>query len=152
MDNSKNDSYYVEKIREDLVFIVKHMQDVDLEELATFDLLQDSMLFRLIQISESARRLSDDYKSGHKTIPWTAIYGLRNRIVHDYNGHRYMSFMLHGHTHKTEESVLEEQIKEQLRAKGQRCEANNVGAMWQDYEPQTLEEIVARQGRTILLI
>ena len=69
-----------------------------------------------------------------------------------YNGHRHMAFMLHGHTHKTEESVVEEQIKEQLRAKGQRCEAYNVGAMWQGYEPQTLEEIVARQGRTILLV
>ena len=28
----------------------------------------------------------------------------------------------------------------------------NVGAMWQDYELQTFEEIIARQGRTILLI
>ena len=45
-----------------------------------------------------------------------------------------------------------EQIKEQLRAKGQRCEAYNVGAMWQDYEPQTLAEIIARQGRRIPLI
>ena len=69
-----------------------------------------------------------------------------------YNGVRHMAFMLHGHTHKTEESVLEERIKEDLRRKGLRCEAYNVGAMWQDYEPQTFEEIIARQGRTIHLI
>jgi uncharacterized protein with HEPN domain len=42
------------------------------------------MLFRLIQISESAKKLSDDYKRTHPHIPWTAVYGLRNRIVHDY--------------------------------------------------------------------
>ena len=69
-----------------------------------------------------------------------------------YNGARHMAFMLHGHTHKTEESVMEERIKEDIRRKGLRCEAYNVGAMWQDYEPQTLEEIIARQGRKIPLI
>ena len=84
MDNVKNDHYYMSKIQEDLAFIVKHMKDVDLEELAAYDLLQDSMLFRLIQISENAKRLSDEYKTKHRSIPWTAIYGLRNRIVHDY--------------------------------------------------------------------
>jgi len=47
--------------------------------------------------------------------------------------------MLHGHTHKTEESVMEERIKEDIRRSGLRCEAYNVGAMWQDYEPQTFE-------------
>lgn len=31
-------------------------------------------------------------------------------------------------------------------------EAYNVGAMWQDYELQTFEEILARQGREISLI
>ena len=42
------------------------------------------MKFHLIQISENARRLSDDYKTNNPTIPWSDIYGLRNRIVHDY--------------------------------------------------------------------
>ena len=67
-----------------MTFIVKHMENVDLEELSKHELLQDSMLFRLIQISENAKRLSDDYRDQHRNIPWTAIYGLRNRIVHDY--------------------------------------------------------------------
>ncbi|SMC63709.1 hypothetical protein SAMN06296952_2060 [Oscillospiraceae bacterium] len=30
MNNSKNDQYYIEKIRTDLKFISKHMKDVDL--------------------------------------------------------------------------------------------------------------------------
>ena len=63
-----------------------------------------------------------------------------------------MAFMLHGHTHKSMESVIEEKLKEEIRRKGLRCEAYNVGAMWQDYEPQTLEEIVARQNRRIPFI
>ena len=45
-------------------------------------------MFRLIQISESARKLSDKYRDQHPNVPWTAMSGLRNRIVHDYEGVR----------------------------------------------------------------
>ena len=84
MDNIKNDSYYAGKIKDDLSFIVKNMKNVDQEELAKNEILLDSMMFRLIQVSENAKRLTDEYKEVHSSIPWTAIYGLRNRIVHDY--------------------------------------------------------------------
>ena len=77
---------------------------------------------------------------------------LSHYFIPFYNGARHMAFMLHGHTHKTEESVMEERIKEDIRRKGLRCEAYNVGAMWQNYEPQTFEEIIARQGRKIPMI
>ncbi len=33
MDNVKNDRYYIQKIENDLEFIVQHMKDVDIEEL-----------------------------------------------------------------------------------------------------------------------
>ena len=84
MDNVKTDSYYIEKIRKDLEFIVEHMHDVDVEELNANEILLDSMLFRMIQLSENAKKLSDGYKLMHGDIPWSAMYGLRNRIVHDY--------------------------------------------------------------------
>ena len=42
------------------------------------------MLFRMIQLSENAKKLSESYKMNNSNIPWNAIYGLRNRIVHDY--------------------------------------------------------------------
>ena len=42
------------------------------------------MLFRMIQISENSRKLSDEYKDENSSIPWMALYGLRNRIVYDY--------------------------------------------------------------------
>ncbi len=54
MDNIKNDLYYVQKIQDDLAFIT------------------------------NSKRLSDDFKKKHGSVPWMAVYGLRNRIVHDY--------------------------------------------------------------------
>lgn len=84
MDNIKNDDYYLQRIRQDLTFIVEHMKDVNKEKLNENEILLDSMLFRMIQISENAKKLSDEYVSEHSKVPWNALYGLRNRIVHDY--------------------------------------------------------------------
>lgn len=84
MDNIKNNIYYIQKIRKDLEFIVEHMRDVSMEELNVNEVLLDSMLFRMIQISENVKRLTDEYKMSHSYIPWSALSGMRNRIVHDY--------------------------------------------------------------------
>lgn len=84
MDNTKNDNYYLDKIRKNIEFIVVHMKDVDLQELNENEVLLDSMLFRMIQISENAKRLSEKYKEENNNLPWNELTGLRNRIVHDY--------------------------------------------------------------------
>ena len=84
MENLKNDDYYIQKLMKDLIFIEKYMNNVDIDELNSNELLLDSMLFRMIQLSENAKRLSEEYIKTYNDIPWNAIYGLRNRIVHDY--------------------------------------------------------------------
>ena len=84
MDNTKNDHYYLEKIKKDVAFIVIHMKNVDLQELNENEILLDSMLFRMIQISENAKKLSAEYKKDNSGLPWDELSGLRNRIVHDY--------------------------------------------------------------------
>ena len=84
MDNVKTDSYYIEKIRKDLEFIVDHMRNVDIEQLNANEVLLDSMMFRMIQLSANAKKLTDEYRLTHGEIPWGAMFGLRNRIVHDY--------------------------------------------------------------------
>lgn len=40
----------------------------------------------IISIGELANKLDDEYKQNHKNIAWNQIYGLHNRIVHDYEG------------------------------------------------------------------
>ncbi len=84
MNNPKNDAYYVQKILTDLHFIVKHMDGISVQVLEENEVLLDSMMFRLIQIQENTKKLTDAYKMSHDDIPWKDIAGLRNRIVHDY--------------------------------------------------------------------
>lgn len=84
MDNKKDNQYYVEKIVTDLAFIVKNTSALTQAELAQNEILLDCVMFRLIQISENADKLAEDFKLVHSHIPWRAIKGLRNRIVHEY--------------------------------------------------------------------
>lgn len=84
MNNEKNDAYYIEKILKDLRFISEHIKGVSEERLQLDEVLLDSMLFRLIQVYENSRKLTQEYKLNHSTVPWTDIAGFRNRIVHDY--------------------------------------------------------------------
>lgn len=41
-------------------------------------------MFRLIRIAENSDKLTEDFKARHSNIPWRAIKGMRNRIVHEY--------------------------------------------------------------------
>jgi len=50
------------------------------------DMLVEACVFNIIQIGEATRQLSDDFMAKYANIPWDKIYGLRNRIVHDYEG------------------------------------------------------------------
>lgn len=111
MDNVKNDAYYVSKITDDLEFISRHMKDVTPKSFSENEILQDSMVFRLIQTSENARRLSDEYRGKHSVIPWTAISGLRNRLVHDYGN---VDFSIVYDTLKNDIPVLMDSIKTEL--------------------------------------
>lgn len=80
----KTDSYYIQKITTDLAFLVAHTDGLSQEQLEEQEILLDSVMFRLIQVSENSDKLSESFKLQHSEIPWRAMKGLRNRIVHEY--------------------------------------------------------------------
>lgn len=84
MDNVKNDKYYIDKILVDLEFLIEHTQGLTKEDIKTNELLLDSIMFRIIQISENSNKLTESFKEDNKSIPWMSLKGMRNRIVHDY--------------------------------------------------------------------
>lgn len=83
MDNIKNDRYYLEKIISDLQFIIEQTKGKTQNEIEENILLIDSIMSRIIQIAENNSRLSDEFKSKYTEIPWMAIKGIRNKIVHN---------------------------------------------------------------------
>lgn len=48
--------------------------------------LVEACVFNLSQIGELVRHFDKEFVETHDDIPWSQIKGLRNRIVHDYEG------------------------------------------------------------------
>lgn len=85
MKVEKNDDYYLKKIINDLNFIIKHTHNLKMIDLETNELLLDSIMFRFIQISENAKKISQSFKNTKNNVEWSKITGFRNLIVHEYN-------------------------------------------------------------------
>lgn len=67
---------------------------------------------------------------------------LSHYFIPMYNGHRYRAIHLHGHSHFTEEADIEINIARKLNEMGIPNEIYNVGCMYWNYEPVTLDEII----------
>jgi len=81
--------------KEVLLNILKHVNHAikyteKYDDIAAFeadDMCVEATVFNLMQIGELTKTsLSDELKNQIRAIPWKEIYGLRNRIVHGYEG------------------------------------------------------------------
>ena len=52
--------------------------DIDLQ-------FQDSVVHRLLIIGETSKRVFEAMRQSIPIIPWTAISGMRNRLIHEYD-------------------------------------------------------------------
>ena len=55
------------------------------DDLTTDLQFQDAMIRRLLIIGEASKRVSETTRQTLITIPWIAINGMRNRLVHEYD-------------------------------------------------------------------
>ncbi|OUO94035.1 HepT-like ribonuclease domain-containing protein [Cloacibacillus sp. An23] len=76
----------IEKIVRHADRILAYCRGVSYEKFSADAMLSDACVFNLGQIGELANQLDDDFTRSHQEIPWRSLYGLRNRIVHDYDG------------------------------------------------------------------
>jgi uncharacterized protein with HEPN domain len=66
--------------------IVMYIGDTDQETFLADTKLVEACVFNLLQIGELGGRLDESFREAHPDIPWQKIRGLRNKIVHDYEG------------------------------------------------------------------
>ena len=81
--------------KEILLKILKHAEHAvgyaskhaDRDSFESDEMCVEATVFNFMQIGELAKTsLSDELKESLKSIPWNQIYGMRNRIVHGYDG------------------------------------------------------------------
>jgi uncharacterized protein with HEPN domain len=79
-----DDRTRLKHIRDAAQKIILFTDGKDRESIIDDEILQLALV-RLIEIiGEAASRLSDNLKTQHSSIPWAAVVGMRNRLVHAY--------------------------------------------------------------------
>jgi len=81
---SRDDAYLydiLESARAALEYVGKKSRD----EFAKDPILQDAVVRRLEIIGEAAGRVSTATQKKHPKLPWQAMKGTRNRVIHEYD-------------------------------------------------------------------
>ena len=76
----------VEKILKYIKKILDYTMDIDYDGFINNSILVEACVFNLSQIGELANKIDKDFEESTSSIPWRVLYGLRNKIVHDYEG------------------------------------------------------------------
>ncbi len=66
--------------------IIAYCEGYSYESFVMDTKLVEACVFNLSQMGELCKSADDDFVKAHPQIPWNEMYGLRNRIVHDYEG------------------------------------------------------------------
>ncbi|MCL2299944.1 MAG: DUF86 domain-containing protein [Firmicutes bacterium] len=66
--------------------IIGFCENASYEQFQGDEMLIDACVMNFCNLGEQARRLPDEFKAMHQEIPWSAMYFMRNRLAHDYEG------------------------------------------------------------------
>lgn len=66
--------------------VLTYTEKVNYADFIENSMMVEACVFNLSQIGELVNKLEEEYIENYPDIPWFKIRGLRNRIVHDYEG------------------------------------------------------------------
>lgn len=82
----KDPLVYIDDIRDSIEAIKRYTAGVGKEDFFGSTEKQDAVYRRLEIIGEAANRLPDEFRNQYPLIPWTKIVGIRNVLIHEYDG------------------------------------------------------------------
>lgn len=66
--------------------IIDYCSDKSYDNFKEDTMLVEACVFNLSQMGELVRHLDNEFIELHSDVPWVQMRGLRNRIIHDYEG------------------------------------------------------------------
>lgn len=99
----------VEKILKYITKVLDYTTDAEYDDFINNSILVEACVFNLGQIGELANKIDKEFEDNNPSIPWRVMYGLRNKIVHDYEG---VNLVLIWEIIKTDLPELKSQLEE----------------------------------------
>lgn len=81
-----SDAEIIEKMISLSKKILSYIQNLEYDEFSKKEMIVEACAFNLGQLGELSHKLSAEFKNNYLNIPWKSIYGMRNKIIHDYEG------------------------------------------------------------------
>ncbi|HDR89784.1 MAG TPA: DUF86 domain-containing protein [Bacteroidetes bacterium] len=82
----KDDSLYIDHILQSINNIIEYTKDLSKQDFSRNKMVQDAVIRNFEIIGEATKKVSDDYKQVHFEVPWKAMSGMRDKLIHDYIG------------------------------------------------------------------
>lgn len=76
----------VEKLIQYINKISLYTEGMNYEDFLSNSIVMEACVFNLSQMGELVKKIDKSYEKANNNIPWRQLYGLRNKIVHDYEG------------------------------------------------------------------
>jgi uncharacterized protein with HEPN domain len=81
---ARSDPEWIEDIPSAIADIRADTLGMDFAAFATRPATIRSVLYSIAVMGEAAKNVSSDFRTAYPEIPWRAIAGIRDRIVHEY--------------------------------------------------------------------
>lgn len=82
----RDDREIITKMIEHSTKVINYCKGMSYDNFSENEMLIEACVFNLSQVGEYSHKISNELISSHTEIAWNELYGLRNHIVHNYEG------------------------------------------------------------------
>jgi len=84
----RREEVFLRHIAEEMAFLEEQCGAITFDDLVHDEVLKRSVLRSIEVIGEAAKNLPPPFREAHPEVPWKAMAGMRDRLIHAYLGGR----------------------------------------------------------------